>query len=133
MFSRSLTMSTRTLARSFGTSPAARADKPLGESIKETVQDVANKFKNTGSVGSKFEKGGDVAEAAEEVGGPFSAKGAVGKQFVRTLSLVVIILGHWTHSMHRAPRRVVLSAKLASRRPRRRTARRRARDERLRC
>jgi hypothetical protein len=126
-------MSTRTLARLFGTSPAARADKPLGESIKETVQDVANKFKNTGSVGSKFEKGGEVAEKAEEVGGPFSAKGAVGKQFVRTLPLVVFIPGHCAYSIHRAPRRAVLSARLASRRPRRRTARRRARDERFRC
>jgi hypothetical protein len=82
MFSRQLTTTVRVARRSFATSSAVRADKPLSESVKETVQEVANKFKNTGSIGSKFEKGGDVAEAAEEVGGPFSSKGAVGKQFV---------------------------------------------------
>jgi hypothetical protein len=82
MFSRQLTTTARVARRSFATSSSVRADKPLSESVKETVQEVANKFKNTGSIGSKFEKGGDVAETAEQVGGPFSSKGAVGKQFV---------------------------------------------------
>lgn len=66
----------------------------MGESAKDSVAGVAEKFKNTGSIGSKFEKGGDVAEIGEKVGGPFSSDGAVGKQFSAQKDGIVGGTGH---------------------------------------
>ncbi|KZV97150.1 hypothetical protein EXIGLDRAFT_833130 [Exidia glandulosa HHB12029] len=69
------------IRRTLTTSAAVRADQSLGQSIKDGVANIAKKFENTGSIGSKFEKGGEVAEVGEAVGGPFKSDGAIGKQF----------------------------------------------------
>jgi len=79
-FSRHVAIASRQ-SRLLSTTRVAGAEKTLGESLKDSVTGVAEKLKNTGSIGSKFEKGGDVAEVGEKVGGPFSSDGAVGKQF----------------------------------------------------
>ncbi|KZV85081.1 hypothetical protein EXIGLDRAFT_753485 [Exidia glandulosa HHB12029] len=67
--------------RAFSSATAVRAERSMGKAVKDGVENVASKFQNTGSIGSKFEKGGDVAEVGEKVGGPFKSDGAIGKQF----------------------------------------------------